>query len=68
MKTSGTPSTLHRPPLTIDQAAEYLNVTPRFVRRLVDERRIAFIKLGRFVRLDPEVLDRFLEQGTVEPQ
>ena len=67
MKTSGRPSTLHRPPLTTDQAAEYLNVAPRFIRRLVAERRISFIKLGKFVRFDPEVLDRLIEDGRVEP-
>lgn len=56
---------LHRPPLDINAAAEYLSVKPRFVRRLVDERRISFLKVGRFVRLDPEVLDKFLADSVV---
>lgn len=55
----------HRPPLDIHAAAEYLGVRPRFVRRLVDERRIAFLKVGRFVRLDPDVLDQFLADSVV---
>ncbi len=33
--------------------AEHLRVTERFVRRLVAERRIPYIKVGRFVRFDP---------------
>jgi len=36
------------------------------VRRLVAERRIRFIKVGRFVRFDPDVLDDFLKSGSVE--
>jgi len=32
--------------LTIEEVAEVLNVGPRFVRRLVAERRIAFHKVG----------------------
>lgn len=38
--------------MNIDQVAEYLNVKPRFVRRLVTERRIPFYKVGKFVRFD----------------
>ena len=33
--------------LTVDQAAERLGTTPRFIRRLRTERRIAVIKLGK---------------------
>jgi excisionase family DNA binding protein len=52
--------------LTVDEAAVYLNVTPRFVRRLVQERRIAFARLGRHVRLDVRDLDEFVAAGRVE--
>lgn len=55
----------HRPPLDIHAAAEYLGMRPRFIRRLVDERRIAFLKIGRFVRLDPDVLDQFLADSVI---
>jgi len=58
-------STQRRPPLNVDEAAEYLGVKVRFVRRLVNERRITFYKVGRFVRLDPEVLDQFLIDSIV---
>jgi excisionase family DNA binding protein len=58
-------STHHRPPLNVHEAAEYLGMKPRFIRRLVDERRIAFFKVGRFVRLDPDVLDQFLEDSII---
>ena len=55
----------HRKPLDVQEAAEYLGVKPRFIRRLVDERRIGFMKVGRFVRLDPDVLDQFLTDSVV---
>jgi excisionase family DNA binding protein len=54
-------------PLTISEAATYLNVTERFMRRLVAERRIAFHKVGYFVRFLVSDLDRFLADGRVEP-
>jgi len=55
----------HRKPLNVDEAAEYLGMKPRFIRRLIDERRIDFFKVGRFVRLDPDVLDQFLADSVV---
>ena len=56
-----------RPPLTLAQAATYLNVSERFVRRLVAERRIAFHKVGHFLRFQTTDLDAFLQAGRVEP-
>lgn len=55
------------PPLTVAQAAEYLNVTERYVRRLVAERRVAYHKLGRLLRFQRADLARFLDDGRVEP-
>ena len=52
--------------LRISQAAEYLNVSDRFIRRLVAERRIDFIKVGRFVRIGQDALEAFLSEGRVE--
>ncbi|MCP4959211.1 MAG: helix-turn-helix domain-containing protein, partial [bacterium] len=43
--------------LTIDEAAERLNVSVRFVRRLVAERRVPYLKIGKFVRFDQDDLD-----------
>jgi excisionase family DNA binding protein len=54
------------PLVDIEHAAERLGVSVRFMRRLVDERRIAFHKIGRHVRFDPGDLDRFAMNGRVE--
>jgi excisionase family DNA binding protein len=54
------------PLLDTDEVAMALRVTPRHVRRLVAERRIPFIKVGRFVRFDPGELDVWLDQQRVD--
>lgn len=51
--------------LTASQAGEYLRTGERFVRRLIAERRISYVKLGRYVRLKRSVLDAFIEAGHV---
>jgi excisionase family DNA binding protein len=38
----------------------------RFVRRLIFERRIAYTKLGRHVRIATSDLDAFITAGRVE--
>ena len=51
--------------LTIAQAGEYLGTGERFVRRLVAQRRISYVKLGKYVRLQQSALDAFIEAGRV---
>ncbi len=51
--------------LDVGEAAEVLNTSPRFVRRLIQERRIAFVKVGRHVRIKSTELDRFVADGEV---
>ena len=53
--------------LSIEQAAERLGISVRFVRRLIAERRIAYTKLGRYVRIATRDLDVFIAAGRVEP-
>lgn len=53
--------------LTIEGAAERLGVTPRMVRRLVYERRIGFVYIGKFIRLRQEDLDTYLEEHFQPP-
>lgn len=65
-ETARTTSTTGVRLLGIDALAESLGVKPRFVRRLVAERRIPFLKVGRFVRFDPGELDVWLDRQRVE--
>jgi excisionase family DNA binding protein len=52
--------------LTVEEAAERLGTSVRFVRRLIAERRIAYVKVGRHVRLDPTDVDAFIAASRVE--
>lgn len=52
--------------LTVEQAAEELNTTTRFIRRLIAERRICFHHVGRHVRITERDLEAFVESGRVE--
>jgi excisionase family DNA binding protein len=51
--------------LTVGQAGEYLGTGERFIRRLVAERRISYVKIGKFVRLQRSALDAFIEAGRI---
>jgi excisionase family DNA binding protein len=53
--------------LTLAEVAERLNTTPRHVRRLVFERRIAYRKLGRYVRFHPDDVAEYVAANRVEP-
>jgi excisionase family DNA binding protein len=52
--------------LTVEQAAERLGTSERFVRRLIAERRIAYVKLGRHVRISQHDLINYVAIGRVE--
>jgi excisionase family DNA binding protein len=53
--------------LTVPEAAERLNTSERFIRRMINERRIQFIHVGRHVRIAESILDAFVRAGVVEP-
>jgi excisionase family DNA binding protein len=52
--------------LDIAGAAERLGTPQRFGRRLVDQRPIAFYKVGKYVGFDPADIDRWLAARRVE--
>jgi excisionase family DNA binding protein len=51
--------------LTIDQLAEQLGTSTRHVRRLVAERRVPYLKVGKFVRFDPAEIAVWLDRSRV---
>ena len=54
--------------LTIEQAAEILAVNQRMIRRLIETRRIAFVKVGRHVRFREGDLASAMQAWTIEPR
>jgi excisionase family DNA binding protein len=52
--------------VTAQEAADRLGTSTRFVRRLIFERRIPFIKIGHHVRIAASDVDAFIAAGRVE--
>ncbi len=53
--------------LTVAQVAELLGTTERFPRRLIAERRIRFVRVGRHVRIPESAVAEFIAVGVVQP-
>jgi len=54
------------PLIDIGALAERLGVTERFVRRLVEERRVSYHKIGKFVRFDPNEISDWIANTRIE--
>jgi excisionase family DNA binding protein len=54
--------------LTVPQAADLLGTSERFPRRLIEERRITFVELGRHVRIPESALRDYIAAHTVQPR
>jgi excisionase family DNA binding protein len=49
--------------LDYQELADWLNDSIRHLRRLVQEGRIPYLKVGHFVRFDPEQVRQWLEDN-----
>lgn len=53
--------------LTLKEAASLLGISTTFPRRLISERRIRFVRVGRHVRIPESALVEYVNGRTVEP-
>lgn len=53
--------------LSVEEVAAQLGTTVRFPRRLIEERRIAFVRVGRHVRIAESVLTEYIRANTIIP-
>jgi excisionase family DNA binding protein len=53
--------------LTVQQVAEVLGTGVRFPRRLIEERRITFVRVGRHVRIPESAVSAYVAEHTVQP-
>jgi excisionase family DNA binding protein len=53
--------------LTAAEVADLLGTSERFPRRLIAERRIRFVRVGRHVRIPESAVREFIAAGVVEP-
>lgn len=51
--------------LTVQQAADRLNVSVRNIRHQIHQRRIPIVKIGRLVRIDEGELEAFIDRCRV---
>ncbi|WP_314416514.1 excisionase family DNA-binding protein [Streptomyces sp. DSM 40484] len=54
--------------MDVVEVAELLGTTVRFPRRLIEERRIEYVKVGRHVRIRESVVNALIEANTVQPR
>lgn len=52
--------------LTVAEVAQLLGTGVRFPRRLIAERRVRFVKLGRYVRIPASAVDELIKSSTVD--
>ena len=51
----------------IKQAATYIGLSTYTVYTMVSQRRIPFVKVGRLVKFDLDLLDKWIKQNTMMP-
>jgi excisionase family DNA binding protein len=54
--------------LGIDDVACWLGVEAGFIRRLIAERRIPFVKVGKYVRFDPDDVAGWIDTQRVQSE
>jgi excisionase family DNA binding protein len=54
--------------LTAAETAELMGVGERMIRRLVAERRLGFVKIGRWLRFRPEDIVKYQEEHYHPPR
>jgi excisionase family DNA binding protein len=53
--------------LSVGEVAERLGTWERFPRRLIGERRITFVRVGRHVHIPESAVEGMIDAGTVAP-
>ena len=56
-------ATTDRNLLTVDQAAEQLNMSVAFIRKRIQDRTLAHVKVGGSIRIRQRDLDSFVDKG-----
>jgi excisionase family DNA binding protein len=51
--------------ISVEQLADELGVTVRYVRRIIAERRISYVKVGHLIRFPRAEVERWIEANRV---
>ncbi len=52
--------------ITIKEASEYLGIKVNTLYSWVSQKKIDYVKMGRLTKFDIRVLDKFIENNTIE--
>jgi excisionase family DNA binding protein len=61
------PERITRRLLSIDETSKYLGLAPTTLYKMVNQRRIPYVKVGRLLRFDSRLIDDWLTEHTVMP-
>lgn len=51
--------------MRLEDVADHLGVNERYVRRLIAERRVPYLKIGHLIRFDPTDIETWIEESRV---
>lgn len=51
--------------MRLEDVADRLGVNERYVRRLIAERRLPYLKIGHLIRIDPNDIEHLIAQTRV---
>ena len=52
--------------IAINEASEYLGISKNTLYSWVSQKKISYVKVGRLTKFDLRVLDRYIDNNTVE--
>jgi excisionase family DNA binding protein len=52
--------------ITIKEASEYLGISVNTLYSWVSQKKIDYVKIGRLTKFDLKVIDKFIENNSVE--
>ncbi len=52
--------------ITIKEASEYLGISVNTLYSWVSQKKIDYVKMGRLVKFDLKILDKYIENHSVE--
>jgi len=53
--------------ITIQEAGEYTGLSPHTLYTMVSQKKVPYVKMGRLVKFDVELLDKWIKEHTVMP-
>jgi len=53
--------------IAIHEAAKYIGISIHTLYTMVSQRRVPYVKVGRLVKFNVELLDKWIKENTVMP-